>query len=402
MTRVWFRVVSRQTKGVALLFLVAICAGWARPRAAESGCTLKWVTPSPERRFYQVEVSGLGSKALRRLRGSNLSTAEWQKILSVFVEKRDPMEEMGMPPMAGAYRIERGVIFFEPAYKLQPGVTYRAEFRMDTGPTGERRPGLTLASRLQVPRVASAATTRILGVHPDSDVLPENLLKFYIYFSGPMSRGHIYNHIHLRHASGAEVPLPFLEIDEELWDSTDSRLTLFIDPGRIKRGVHPLEEVGPALEVGKRFTLSIDREFRDGLGNPLKEGFEKTFEVSPADRDPPDPSAWKIELPRRLSRNPLTLIFPEAMDHALALRMIHVTDASGVLVPGKPDMGGQERRWRFTPTKPWSRGRFAIHIQTAIEDLAGNNIGKAFDVDLFEGVQKRFVNSTVRLPFELF
>jgi hypothetical protein len=48
------------------------------------------------------------------------------------------------------------------------------------------------------------------------------------------------------------------------------RLTLFIDPGRIKRGVLPLEEVGPALEEGKRYTLMIDRDLKDGTGNPLK------------------------------------------------------------------------------------------------------------------------------------
>ena len=39
--------------------------------------------------------------------------------------------------------------------------------------------------------------------------------------------------------------------------------------------------------------------------------------------------------------------------------------------------------------------------RTTIEDLAGNNIGKSFEVDLFEGVQRRLTNSTVKLPFEV-
>jgi hypothetical protein len=63
-----------------------------------------------------------------------------------------------------------------------------------------------------------------------------------------------------------------------------TRLTLFIDPGRIKRGVLPLEEVGPSLEAGKSYTLVIDREWIDGSGNPLQESFEKTFKVGPPDR----------------------------------------------------------------------------------------------------------------------
>ena len=53
------------------------------------------------------------------------------------------------------------------------------------------------------------------------------------------------------------------------------------------------------------------------------------------------------------------------------------------------------------PTQPWSRGEHTLLVQKTIEDLAGNNIGKAFEVDLFEGVQRRFTNATVRLSFEV-
>ena len=66
-----------------------------------------------------------------------------------------------------------------------------------------------------------------------------------------MQRGHVYDHIHLLGEAGKPVELPFLELDEELWDPEMTRLTIFIDPGRIKRGVRPLEEIGPALEAGK-------------------------------------------------------------------------------------------------------------------------------------------------------
>lgn len=46
-----------------------------------------------------------------------------------------------------------------------------------------------------------------------------------------------------------------------------TRLTLIIDPGRIKRGARPLEELGPALKAGKKYTLAIGREWRDGRGS---------------------------------------------------------------------------------------------------------------------------------------
>jgi hypothetical protein len=40
-------------------------------------------------------------------------------------------------------------------------------------------------------------------------------------------------------------------------------------------------------------------------------------------------------------------------------------------------------------------------VQTTIEDLAGNNIGKPFDVDLFEGIARRLTTSFVKRTFEV-
>src|SRR5204863_1921640 len=114
-----------------------------------------------------------------------------------------------------------------------------------------------------------------------------------------------------------------------------TRLTLFIDPGRINRGVTPLEEVGPALQEGKRYTLVIDQAWKDGTGSLLKESFEKTFKVGPADRDPPDPARWQVQSPKLETRALLTITFSEPMDRALAERVIRVMNDSGELVEGK-------------------------------------------------------------------
>jgi hypothetical protein len=40
-------------------------------------------------------------------------------------------------------------------------------------------------------------------------------------------------------------------------------------------------------------------------------------------------------------------------------------------------------------------------IATTIEALAGNNIGKVFDVALFEGAQRRVERRTVEVGFEI-
>jgi hypothetical protein len=159
--------------------------------------------------------------------------------------------------------------------------------------------------------------------------------------------------------------------------------------------------VGPALEAGKSYALVIDREWKDGAGNPLRENFEKVFKVGPPDREPPDPARWKIRPPKPGTRDALAVIFPEPLDYALARRLIRVAGEDGEPVEGQVRLEDDERSWSFAPGAAWRRGAYQLVIQTTLEDLAGNNIGKPFEVDLFEGVGRRLTTSTVKLRFEV-
>jgi len=123
--------------------------------------------------------------------------------------------------------------------------------------------------------------------------------------------------------------------------------------------------------------------------------------VGPPDRQPPEPARWQIHAPKSQTRDALRITFPEPMDHALARRMIHVIRDTGGPLEGTTALEDEERRWLFTPASPWRRGRVQLLIQTTIEDLAGNNIGKAFEVDLVESTQRQLTNSTVKLSFEV-
>jgi len=180
-----------------------------------------------------------------------------------------------------------------------------------------------------------------------------------------------------------------------------TRLTLFIDPGRIKRGVKPLEDVGPALEEGREYTLSIDPAWKDANNQPLLLKFEKHFRVSAPDRSPPDPSAWKVTTPLANGREPVVVDFNESMDRALAQRLIIVTDSGGRPIDGQVELSAHERRWSFLPAKRWTTGPYRLVIGTTIEDLAGNNVGKPFEVDLFETTDRRLPGESVKLAFEV-
>lgn len=349
--------------------------------------TIRWRPDPQAANRFLVEVSGFSGTMLQQLQRAKGTQPQWQRVLSVYAGDANLA-------MLGTYRINAGVLQFLPQYPLEPGMQYRAVVRATPKAT-------PITSAFQLPARDTTPTTFVRQIYPSADVVPENLLKFYLHFSAPMQRGNIYDYIHLRDSSGKKVELPFLEIDEELWDTTMTRLTLFIDPGRIKRGVLPLEEIGPSLEAGKSYTLVIDRSWKDAAGNPLKEEFQKSFRVTPPDREPPDPSRWRIQTAGANTREPLVVNFPEPMDHALASRVISVVDEAGQKISGAVTLDEQERRWRYAPITAWKPGKYSLVIQTTIEDLAGNNIGKPFEVDLFERIDRHLRTPTVRLPFEI-
>ena len=43
-----------------------------------------------------------------------------------------------------------------------------------------------------------------------------------------------------------------------------------------------------------------------------------------------------------------------------------------------------ETRWRFTPRDAWLAGDYDLVAFAFLEDLAGNRVGRAFEVDNFE------------------
>ena len=346
-------------------------------------------TPSPAPFTFEWStnrVSVCGTNMFNHLGARRSERRKVEDIFQVHVESEDVRAAIGLPPISGIYRVDNYCFHFLPKFPFEPGVRYRATFT----PVGQK----AVTSTFEIPLVKREPATVVAHIYPTADVLPDNLLKFYLYFSAPMSGGHIYEHIHLTNEKGDAVELPFLEIDEELWNSDMTRLTLFLDPGRIKRGVKPLEEIGPALQGGKQYTLTITRDWVDATGTPLKQSFEKKFTVVASDRDAPDLSQWKISEPRAGTRDPLKIDFSDPMDHALALRMIQIEN-----VPGSAKITNHEKTWTLTPAEPWKAGPHRLLVQTTIEDLAGNNIGKPFEVDLFSDVQKRITRETVSREF---
>jgi hypothetical protein len=291
------------------------------------------------------------------------------------------------PRMAGKVTLANDVVRFRPRFPLQPGVSYRVEWQ-----------GVAKAV-LTVPQREVRPSAFVEQVYPSASELPANLLKFYIHFSEPMSRAEAWKRLHLIDDKGVEVPLPFLEIDEELWDREGKRLTVLFDPGRIKRGLVPHNEVGPAMVAGRVYELVIDRGWLDAKGAPMRQEYRKRFRVLEDDRTPLTLGQWKLTPPPAGSREPLHVAFPEPVDRALMERMIWVASDSGSRLAGTVEVGAEERSWLFTPAAPWKGGSYLLTVAVTIEDLAGNRLDRRFDVDTFEKVEMRLTEATRTLPF---
>jgi hypothetical protein len=312
--------------------------------------------------------------------------ANFQDILQVGVDAPE------LSPMAGSYRIEGGALIFRPQFPLQPGVTYRAHYEFG---------GETAALTHSIPKAVLAATTEVEQIFPTRNVLPVNQLKLYVHFSAPMSRGGAYQRIHIIDESGVEVRYPFLRLAEELWDSEQKRLTVLFDPGRIKRGLVSQEELGMAMQAGRKYEIIIDQDWRDANGMPLKAGFTKEVSVGEEDRVALDPATWRVTAPAGGSRTALTVDFPEPLDHALMTRVLTVKDAAGNAVEGTVAAERAETRWSFTPNTAWRPGNYEVSVPGILEDLAGNKVYTPFDVDTQAMPNAPGPSNTYAVPFRV-
>jgi Bacterial Ig-like domain len=374
---------------------------WGAPACALEGPTVRLSQTTKGDPNAAFEVVGLDRIALAKLAKADLKQEQWTALFAVRVRQGKEGATADRPAVLGSYQVKGGILRFQPRFPLVRGLRYQAVFDPKHWPGGVKGLRGRVVAVFSIPRPARAAATAITHVYPTRNKLPENLLKFYIHFSAPMSQGNVYDHIRLLNAAGKPVKLPFLELREELWDPEGKRLTLLFDPGRIKRGLKPREDFGPVLEEGKAYTLVIDRAWADAEGDPLKQSFKKAFKVLPPVERIPDPKSWKLQAPPAGSTRPFTVTFARPMDHALLQRVVWVADGQGKKVPGTVAVTDEETRWQFTPKRPWQAGRYSLVAETTLEDLAGNNLERPFEVDVFRPIQRQVKAKTIKLAFEV-
>ena len=186
------------------------------------------------------------------------------------------------------------------------------------------------------------------------------------------------DYITIRNARDQEISDALLPLDTPLWSPDHTRFTVLFDPGRVKRGILPNRRMGRPLTPGETFTMSVQAGWPDAHGVPMAATFQREYRVGPPIERGLEPREWTISPASAGSRQPLTVEFPWPLDHALLQRTLSVTRGD-TAVAGDVTVAAGERRWLFTPRDPWQPGDYALVAQPALEDVAGNRVGHAFE-----------------------
>jgi hypothetical protein len=222
----------------------------------------------------------------------------------------------------------------------------------------------------------------VLASYPQLDTVPDNLLKIYLQFSQPMREGQSAKYIHLIKNGTDSLRDVFLDLQPELWNEDRTVLTLWLDPGRIKRELQPNLRMGNPLQQKASYELVLSANWQNTKGIPLRQPYRWQFGTTVRDSLSPDPADWKLAVPIKQTRNPLSIYLGEALDHFLLQESFTIKNGKGNTVRGKWEITDKDRVCRFVPSEPWAEGDHTIDIAARLEDLAGNNLNRPFDKDL--------------------
>lgn len=262
-----------------------------------------------------------------------------------------------------------GYIVFKPLIAFTHGLKYEIFF-------SSKRIG-----EFEIPALTGEDPAEITAVYPTADTLPENALKLYIVFSRPMQEGQALHNISFIKNNKDTIPV-FLDLDQELWNKERTILTLWFDPGRIKRDLLPNKNLGTPLQQNNRYKLIIDKNWRDERGLGIRSNYEKIFFVGKRDSESADPANWNLDLPKTSTKDTLIFHFQESLDYLLLKNAIYITNNNGSLVNGSFEPAAKETILRFIPSEQWEPADYTINIEARLEDLAGNNLNRLFDRDL--------------------
>ncbi|MBK3573049.1 hypothetical protein JHN63_04270 [Streptomyces sp. MBT65] len=222
-------------------------------------------------------------------------------------------------------------------------------------------------------------------------MLPANTLRFYLHFPRPGEAHFDRDRLRLLDEEKQVVREPFLVLSSELWSLDGRRLTVLMEPGRIKRGLGADTSHESALVVGQTYSLVVT-----ALGQTARH----TFRVSDPVLEAVDETRWRLVSPTAGSLDPVLVHFDRVMDAALCQDEIAVLAPSGAAVGTRVSLAPDGTAARLVPSHPWHAGEHRLLVSERLEDVCGNRLGEALDHDLgTQGAPRAgMINFTTRSP----
>jgi hypothetical protein len=212
----------------------------------------------------------------------------------------------------------------------------------------------------------SSAAPQVVSISPAARSIPANTLRLYVTFDHP-ARGVVSTRdLRLIDEAGRTIGGAFMDFGQDLWSPDGRRLTVFFDPGRVKRGVEGDGESAAPLQVGRSFTVEVS-------------GKRFHYQVTPAVRTAIAPQTWHLALPKAGSHEAITVTFDREMDDALLRDQLEVVDAQGRSQPGQVTASASGRVWSWRPKHGWRTGDYRLVVGSSLEDVSGNRVGEALD-----------------------
>lgn len=210
-------------------------------------------------------------------------------------------------------------------------------------------------------------------IHPTGPAVPENLLRFELRFDRPQRLPFDVDRLKLLDGDGVEIQNALL--DMALPDTDGRRITVLLDPGRVKTGVGPNLDAGRALKRGATVSLLVMGRGADA--SPTV----KTWRVTAPVSQPLRPELWRFSLPSQGTRDELSVDLRSPIS-SVGERLIAVLDAHGHRLKGMVTLDEGDARWRFKPARPWTAGTHRLVTHPGLEDPAGNRHCAAFEASL--------------------
>ncbi len=274
-------------------------------------------------------------------------------------------------PVAGTYKRENDTLYYTPYADLGQGLLFEARLFSKTR---------TIVKVIGTPvkRIILKGPRTVEVIFPLNKTVPENILMFHVLFSQPMENDEMaFQKVWLLDHDGKVKERVWRE--RSYWTPDGKHLVLMIHPGRIKRGINYLEELGPVFEVGKKYTLVISDSLRCINGQELQKEYRTELNITSADRTIPQLKTKKIPDLEAGTQTGFLIMFNEVMDYGTMISDMYVIDKDGNIIEGKVRSEMKEYGWVFSPVQPWKAGIYSLVLDNEVADLASNRLYKAFE-----------------------